>query len=151
MQNLGYDDNIVIASKKNVQQIHLMGVGKFCKCGCGKRIEQYKLWTRKLRNGKILSTVRKMDRKIYATKYCEKRDKPNRNHKSKNTISGVSIDLRSIEGKRKVKIYLKGVSAIETFIDKRCGQLWIVLDKLQKYSTMPNEKILLEKEILVCQ
>lgn len=150
MQNLDYDNSIVIASKKNMEVIHLAGIGRFCKLdGCGKRITG-KIVTRK-RFDKIQTyELSPLKNQLFCSKNHTNRyyDSRKKSHKSKTGIDcHISLIIKYETNKpfRLIHLYLKKGISKEIKITPKDSALWSYLDTLSKYRSIKP------REILVCQ
>lgn len=141
--NLGYDPDLLIASKELKQVVYLSGIGRFCKCGCGKRIEPVNV--RSIVKGKIVYFKRDNKNKVFATLYCQKRYHSKKgNHTSKRSIAA-RIDLTVYYDKtpyRKIAVYLKKSVKFELRITEADKDIWKFLENIARNREIPKELVI---------
>jgi len=69
-QNNGYDPKIFTVTKERKEIALLANVGKFCGCGCGKRLEGKKV-TRRINKKKVTYYMKVQKDQRFASKYCK--------------------------------------------------------------------------------
>lgn len=71
-QNSGYDPNIFTITKERKEIALLPNVGRFCACGCGKRLEGKKV-TRRINKKKITYYWKVQKEQKFASKHCQEK------------------------------------------------------------------------------
>lgn len=135
IQNRGYDKDIFVVTKEQKETALLPNVGRFCKCGCGKRIEG-KVVTRKLGKG-ITTYYRKAQlNKEFFTASCKvkfyNRTTPRKLRPSLNALIGLKV-LQDKVSYRELTLYLKNNHKLTLKITSEHKELWNVLEKICKY------------------
>ena len=149
--NHGYDKTIVVISKESREVAHLPGIGKFCKCGCGKRITGYKV-TRRLRSGNTITYDRKpQENKVFATRNCKLKYFARKGQNKYRLTIGCGITLIPTTEKnpsRTLTIYGKLGNQTKKFIitPKSFPTLWKYLDTIQEFRSNKTKQNI--KEIL---
>lgn len=151
MPNLNYDPRIIIASKEQKEVIHLSldgkPLGRFCACGCGKRIIGQKVKRKNWRTGLTQefflppSENQIFFNKSHGSKFRDKRPK---SHKSKNGLDcRIKLNVYYEDGKpfRILKIYLKKQQSIMLKITPEYKELWEKLNNIEAYRKL-DEKII---------
>lgn len=136
--NRGYDKETFIVSLQQNEIALLPNLGKFCKAGCGKRIEG-KVVKRKIGN-KITIYFRKAQKnKEFCTTNCKvKFFNKNTSRKLRPSLSAL-IGLKVLNDKtpyRELTVYLKNNSKLHLKITPEYKELWNVLEKICKYRFM---------------
>lgn len=123
----------------------LPGIGKFCKCGCGKKIESVKV-TRRLKNGNKISFIRQPQKnKVFATLYCKLRYFSRKGqNKYRLTLScGVTLSKQGSEDRpyRIMTIYGKQNNQTAKFTITKLNHklLWDYLDKIEEFRSYKNK------------
>ena len=148
--NRGYDDETFIVSTERKEIALLPNIGKFCKCGCGKRIEGKII---KRRIGKnIITYFRKAQKnKIFFSESCKVKyfntTTPKKLKPSLNAL--ISLKIHDDETPyRELTLYLKSNSKQIIKITPEHKELWNILEKICKYRySSPEPVILKEGEI----
>lgn len=128
IQNRGYDPKVFTVSTKRSEVALLPNVGKFCGCGCGKRIEK----TKRVRiiNGRKIVDFLIPKNQIYATRYC-KNKMHNKKHNSKYSLAA-RIQLRPENNIRIMTIYVDKERGRKVAITKAEKPIWNMMNQLEK-------------------
>ena len=149
--NGGYDSNFVIASKQTVDVIHIKvngkEVGRYCKCGCGKKIQGKLVKQKNWRSGRINEYyLPPMPNQVYATRGCMIRDtskKAGTKWKAGgyNCRLAFKVEIINKRPTRKLTVYMGKQMKKEFLITTKEKELWDFLERVSRYTTIPIEKI----------
>uniref|UniRef100_A0AAT9JGL2 ORF29 n=1 Tax=Nitrosopumilaceae spindle-shaped virus TaxID=3065433 RepID=A0AAT9JGL2_9VIRU len=136
IKNRNYDPKLFIVSRHTVDVALLPGVGRFCKCGCGNKIDSRRVT--RIRNGKAISYILKPDPdQVFFRKNCKfKYYNMINSHKSKSSLSCL-ISLKVINDiipYRVLTLYISKNSKENYKITPEHKELWNTLEKLSRYS-----------------
>jgi len=129
-ENRGYDPKAFTVSTKRVDVALLPNIGRFCACGCGKRIEKI-LRIRMLNGKKVIDHISPKNQK-YATAYCRNKVN-NKKHESKYSLIA-RIPLIASNNMRIITIYVKGRERRQVAITKSDKAIWNLMESLQRKS-----------------
>ena len=142
-RNPNYNPDIIIASKESVEAIHLSGIGRFCLCGCGKRINR-QIIKRNVK-GKIVIQNRLRNDQKYATPACKTRYYNKLFGKTQNSSVRTLIFLKVNDGTkpyREMRLYLKKGISKTIRITKDNKELWQVLDAIAGFRKIKSNPMI---------
>lgn len=151
--NHGYDPDIIIASRQTVDVIHLKvdgkEVGRYCKCGCGKKITGKKVKRYHWRSKRVQEyELPPMPQQVYATRGCMIRDTSKRqgtkwNAGGYNCRLNFKVELIKNKPTRKLTVYMGKRMKKEFLITEKEKELWSFLERVSRYTINPvsNTKI----------
>lgn len=134
--NRGYDKEVFTVSTERKEIALLPGIGKFCKCGCGKRIEGVRV-TRKLKSSTISYYRQPPINKEFATQNCARKYFSKYQQRQDADILRCIIILRVNADKapyRKMTIYHKKGIKTDLKITQKDKELWSYLERISRYS-----------------
>lgn len=149
----------MISCKQTMEMVHLNGIGRFCKCGCGKRIEP--ITVKRNTFGKNVAFKRLPKNKVFASKYCnDKYHNKKGSHVSRQSLKcqislNVNMDKKLY---REIRIYMKKGVVKKFRIREDQKELWEFLENVVRYryiqndnkSLLPNNDIMItEQELMI--
>lgn len=140
-KNYGYDPKTFIVSKEKHEVALLPDVGRYCKCGCGHRIEGRRV-TQKLHGQTISYYLKPKKNQQWATQHCKKKyyNHPGMHVSKASILCGIKLKTDH-DGKpfRVASLYLKAGLKRE-FKIREGSDLWKFLDSLDKNRNKANPK-----------
>lgn len=150
--NRGYDESVFAVSKTTKEVALLPGIGRFCLCGCNRRIEGKHITQKTRRGDTIQYFKRPREDQLFYSNACRCKHYRHNEPKYKEYLSrlDVKINLKVIYDKtpyRILKIYLKHQSSIDIKItEKQNPELWNICEKFARYR---SNNISINKELVL--